>query len=1037
MTNRFSSAQVQSVNHGHRFTLPLKQWTTVAAHLCGFVAALLALEALLYRMDLIDPRFAWGLVAVDSAAWMGTTPATASVVALLLYTSFVLSGARAGNDSRRKTWPVVADRFSAAFALVALLLCAMRAVDVFVQEVRGGALATGPFQVGGGFFLEWLLVPATVAAQGSLSSMTFVTSVAFGLLAYSQWMLRARGTSSANLHRRAWAVAAAAIIMLLALGSVPLDPIDIEVNHQPWSPCPRTSVMALLLAGGLGLRIISQREPGTAQWRNLLKPLLTSALIFVIGVAVTRIMASQALHVENAAAQARFERDSLRVNAEVRRRCELPLAMLHALRGLFIASKSVERLEFRAFVDSWNLRQQFPGCVGFGFVERVAPQELDSYVERQRADSAPEFVVQNLGTNMLPSDAHWIVSFVTPLAANTRVRGYDLSTRPKRHSHLERAARTGEFVVTPRVDLIQTLEPNACMLYMLPVYRVAADLSTETSRLEALLGVVYAAVRVDELFAGVVQIVDGEIEFAVMKDQRDDDEMPPRTDENRATAAAAELVFAHPNEGFSTAPAAQSAQPATALTRPSPFLLTTPLLLGLEEWQVETRSPLRSLRTTSATEWLTATGSALTLMTAIAVFVSLWMRERNRELRALSVELRDTTERAHRVVDDVSHEFRTPLTVIKEFGALIREGVAGSVSPTQTEYLTFLDDAATDLNHLIEDLLDSSKLRVGRLRVDRQSTDVATIFARVETEFRRRAEVRGLALTIVIEPGLGRVFADEEKVRRVISNLMSNAIKFSKEHGTIELSARGSKRCGEVVIGVRDEGRGFTPLEIAGLFRRFQTRAAPSDRSTKNFGLGLAIAQELVNINLGKMSVRSEAGKGALLSFTLPTADLAAVLACFFQSTRSDATVDEPLVLLAAEASTDELDASGAARIKLGHELHAFLTSVTHPSDIVLDDSRGVDKHEDAMSPRAATATCFLLGRSARAEDWVQRLNQARSEQEAARGKTLGAFRVEVIATWRYPRHAALAQAEVAQFLEGRCAEAQFVPHQDPIATKL
>lgn len=167
-------------------------------------------------------------------------------------------------------------------------------------------------------------------------------------------------------------------------------------------------------------------------------------------------------------------------------------------------------------------------------------------------------------------------------------------------------------------------------------------------------------------------------------------------------------------------------------------------------------------------------------------------------------------ERAHRVVDDVSHEFRTPLAVIKEFASIINDGLAGPVSGQEGEYLKIMSGAVVDLNHMVEDLLDSSKLCAGRLRVEHRSYTAETIFENGRAALARKASSRSIVIEEYVEEGLPMVFADEEKVRRVISNLMTNTIKFSPEGSTIVLSAISSDVPGEVRIGVTDRGPGLS-----------------------------------------------------------------------------------------------------------------------------------------------------------------------------------------------------------------------------------
>lgn len=233
-----------------------------------------------------------------------------------------------------------------------------------------------------------------------------------------------------------------------------------------------------------------------------------------------------------------------------------------------------------------------------------------------------------------------------------------------------------------------------------------------------------------------------------------------------------------------------------------------------------------------------------------------------------NARLEEMTERAHRFVDDVSHEFRTPLTVIKEYTSLILDGLGGEVSPDQQDWLRTIDVATVDLNTMVEDFLDSSKLRAGRLRVDRRTLEVRDLLDDVDRLLARKAESAGITLRFACPADLPTVFADREKARRIVINLATNAIKFSPRGSTVRITAQDLGE--DVEIAVRDEGPGLSDEDRATLFERFRQLPSAMSPSVKGFGLGLNIARQLVWLNLGRIEVDSEPGRGPTFRFTLP-----------------------------------------------------------------------------------------------------------------------------------------------------------------------
>jgi signal transduction histidine kinase len=141
------------------------------------------------------------------------------------------------------------------------------------------------------------------------------------------------------------------------------------------------------------------------------------------------------------------------------------------------------------------------------------------------------------------------------------------------------------------------------------------------------------------------------------------------------------------------------------------------------------------------------------------------------------------------------------------------------------------------------------------------------------TMIRERAAQRGIALSILVEPGLAAIQADERKVKQVLFNLLSNAVKFTPQGGAIAVRAQG--RDGEVQVSVRDTGIGIAPEDQARIFEEFQQTAAGAGTEDST-GLGLTLAKRFIELHGGRLWVESEVGKGSTFTFTLPVTPIAA-----------------------------------------------------------------------------------------------------------------------------------------------------------------
>ncbi len=242
------------------------------------------------------------------------------------------------------------------------------------------------------------------------------------------------------------------------------------------------------------------------------------------------------------------------------------------------------------------------------------------------------------------------------------------------------------------------------------------------------------------------------------------------------------------------------------------------------------------------------------------------LAKKNRRLKRLY-------KTAHRFVDNVSHEFRTPLTVVNEYVSLLRDGIVGTLSEEQKRMLDVIGDRAGDLNTMVDDMLDISKLEAGMLGLWRRSCTVAEVVKHVRPSLDRKALVKDVELQFDIPDDLPEIYCDDEKIGRVIVNLAVNAIKFCGQPGLVQIWAESQPQRGQIVIGITDNGDGIAPENLAVIFQRFKQVGANPRGSTMGFGLGLNIAKELVHLNYGQIEVKSAVGKGTTIWFSVPIAD--------------------------------------------------------------------------------------------------------------------------------------------------------------------
>lgn len=214
---------------------------------------------------------------------------------------------------------------------------------------------------------------------------------------------------------------------------------------------------------------------------------------------------------------------------------------------------------------------------------------------------------------------------------------------------------------------------------------------------------------------------------------------------------------------------------------------------------------------------------------------------------------------------NVSHEFRTPLTLI--LGPIDRLLTQPGLSTTLREELTLVRQNGARLHRLVNSLLDFSRIEAGRVETRLQATDLPALTADLASVFRAAIEDAGLRLRVHCEPRTEPIHVDPEMWEKVVLNLLSNALKFTFE-GEIEVALRFED--GQACLSVRDTGIGIGADELPRVFDRFHRIEGVRSRSQEGSGIGLALVKELVRLHEGSIEVSSEPGRGTVFTVRVP-----------------------------------------------------------------------------------------------------------------------------------------------------------------------
>ena len=213
-------------------------------------------------------------------------------------------------------------------------------------------------------------------------------------------------------------------------------------------------------------------------------------------------------------AKREFERLAMRTDIEISARMEKAVHALRGTRGLYAAAnKEVKREEFRRFVLSRDLKHEFPGVRGFGYIQRVNNANMAAFIAAERHDGAPDFSIRQL-TNKNNADM-FVVKYIEPAVNNPGALGLDVGSEAIRRAGIQLAINTGAPTVTGAIALVQDSKKMPGLLLYVPVYRNDAPIDIPKERRAALVGVLYAPIVMNEILEGIQDVQSGMLDFEV------------------------------------------------------------------------------------------------------------------------------------------------------------------------------------------------------------------------------------------------------------------------------------------------------------------------------------------------------------------------------------------------------------------------------------------------------------------------------------------------------------------------------------------
>lgn len=317
--------------------------------------------------------------------------------------------------------------------------------------------------------------------------------------------------------------------------------------------------------------------------------------------------------------------------------------------------------------------------------------------------------------------------------------------------------------------------------------------------------------------------------------------------------------------------------------------------------------------------------------------------ERERTLEQINRQLEAATRQKDEFLANMSHELRTPLNAILGMSESLALGVYGPLDERQKHALSRVEESGKHLLSLINDVLDLAKIEAGRLELTLESVHVAALGASVLRLMEPAAEAKGIRLRSSFDPTAPTISADPRRLRQVLLNLLSNALKFTEAGGEIALSTEADLERGRLNVHVVDTGEGISLEAQAKLFKPFSQLESTLTKRHGGTGLGLSIVKRLVEMHGGEVALESAPGRGSTFSVSLPWSPL-----------RSDAPPSSRPEG-SSSAVTASLTAPPAARVLVVEDnennvilLRDFLTNEGYEVVVARTGTEGVARAESA-----------------------------------------------------------------------------------------
>ena len=567
-------------------------------------------------------------------------------------------------------------------------------------------------------------------------------------------------------------------------------------------------------------------------------------IVLLVGVIITVVAVSHAKNkrIDNVNQNFISNCNDITVRLDVRFKAHAQL--LRSSAAFFTATDTVTREQWKIFNESEKISRNLVGIQGVGYSLIIPKNKLKQHIQSFRENGFPDYNVYPSGDR----EIYTSIIYLEPFSGrNLRAFGYDMFSEPIRRKAMELSRDSDFAILSGKVLLVQETDKDvqAGTLMYLPVYKKGRQTTTVMERQCAIKGWVYSPYRMDDLMSGILGNWDllkrNRIKLEIYDDENITDEA---------------LLF-------------DSQKNDKEVNKVKPNLyLKLPIEFNGKKWTLQFTSHDESLSILKGdTLILLISGIIISILLSILTLVLINTRFRASQIQMLNGKLEKLNIDKDRFISILGHDLKNPFSNILGFSEILTDQINSLNSDEIKEIAGNINKSARITNNLLEGILMWARTQQGSIPFKPQNLSLSATCENILEILNPNAKAKNITINHSATEHI-TVFADDDMLKAILRNLVSNAIKFTNKNGAININA--TQTDSNVTISISDNGIGIKPNNLVKLFDISEVLSTTGTAKETGTGLGLLICKEFVGKHQGKIWVESEVGKGSDFKFTLP-----------------------------------------------------------------------------------------------------------------------------------------------------------------------